>query len=188
MSTDLKSKSGKSTFDPVTKTWTWTTKKGKVVSRSDDDYQKRLKALTVARLKRQLEGPKPKDEQTTSKKAKKQEKEEPEEKKKDEIPVYIKKMMKEMKQLKSMASAPIPPKVKVPPSESVDGGDEDILVLDRKNREHAKILAQPGIEEVTDPAEHGNDEMSAHDKAFKALLFQDASVIVPVHDQVSEDD
>ena len=94
-------------------------------------------------------------------------------------------MMKELKQLKSVP--PQPPKQKPTPAEQTDGDDDEVLVLDRKNREHAKIISQPGIEEV-DADQHDHDEMSAHDKAFKALLFQDASVVVPVHDQVTEDE
>ena len=151
---ETKSKSGKSTYDPETRTWTWTTKKGKVVSRSDEDYQKRIKSLQVARLKRRLEGPKKKDEPTSSKKVKVEEVPREEKKaKKDDVPLYIRKMMKEIKQLKSV------PKEQKKDVDSVDGADDsDVLVLDRKNKEHAKILAQPGLEEVTDPAEHGHRE------------------------------
>ena len=184
-----KSKSGKSTYDPTTKSWTWTTKKGKVVTRTDEDYQKRIKSLQVARLKKQLEGPKKKivDEPTSSKKLKTEERSvspPPKDKgKKSEVPAYIKKLMREIKELKE------PKKEELKRSEdSIDGTDDDVLVLDRSNKEHARILARPGIQEVTDETEHEHDESSAHDRAFKAMLFQDASVIIPVHDAVSEDD
>ena len=165
------SKSGKSIYNPDTKTWTWTTKKGKVVTRTDDDYQKRIKSLQVARLKRQLEGPKKKEEDqpTSSKKMKTEErsaspiKEKP---KKQEVPAYVKKLMKEMKELKESRKE-IEPKN----TDSVDGGDDDLLVLDRTNKEHARILAQPGIQEITDVAEHEHEESNAHDRAFKAMLM-----------------
>ena len=192
MADQSKSKSGKSTFDPVTNTWTWTTKKGKVVTRSNEEYQKQIKVLQMARMKKMLEGPKekkPKDDQpTSSKKMKAEDEQKKEEKeKKEEMPAYIKKMLKEIKMLKSEHTV-VQKQIKPKPAEQTDGDDEDdVLVLDRRNKEHAKIIGQPGIEEVS-AEEHENEEASAHDKAFKSLLFQDASVIVPVHDQVTEDD